>query len=254
MPFVNYNLEVVAKLIRKHQFTATFRNRIATLSHPDLIVDPAVLRGLAGEDCHGIVDRKDSVEILNWHKAHGRQSTVFDTQDYFRKAFGVEMTAFDVSEGRGGEIYVDLSNPWPDHLVGHRNKYDIVFDCISNQVFNVAQCLHNAVSLARPGGYVVHCVPVNMVNQGFWGISPTTFRDFYAEYDCKVVEHRLIVGVYDRVGEVPLDYRRMRGMPDDTMNLVVAQRVPERLPDLLRAPVMTKFKEFPDCKKPGSAP
>jgi hypothetical protein len=71
---------------------------------------------------------------------------------------------------------VDLNYPedWPE-------KYDVVIDGgTAEHCFNVGQVFANILSAVRPdGGIVVHVNPLNMMNHGFWNISPTAYADFY---------------------------------------------------------------------------
>jgi 2-polyprenyl-3-methyl-5-hydroxy-6-metoxy-1,4-benzoquinol methylase len=70
---------------------------------------------------------------------------------------------------------VDLNYPedWPE-------KYDVVIDGgTAEHCFNVGQVFANILSAVRPdGGIVVHVNPLNMMNHGFWNISPTAYADF----------------------------------------------------------------------------
>lgn len=72
----------------------------------------------------------------------------------------------------------DLNRPVPEAL---HQRFDLVYDGgTTEHCFSVAECLSNAVRLLRPGGRVIHHLPVNnWVDHGFYQLSPTLFFDFY---------------------------------------------------------------------------
>lgn len=239
MPFTHYNLPLVMKALRWSR-----GKKLATLSCPDLILRPQELRRVFGPSIDKAADRPDSAAIIGWHKAHKilDGSAVKDTWEAF-DGIGVELTAFDVFPGRGRETLHDLSTPVP---VEYHNRFDVLFDCIGNQCFDVAQVMRNCLAIVRDGGYIVHCLPVTMANQGFYDISPTLFWDFYGDNGAEVLKHRLVVGVHRDKGHVEFDpHTRLKNLPDNTMNLVLVRKnstVP------YTAPVMRKFRRYPDVK------
>jgi SAM-dependent methyltransferase len=72
----------------------------------------------------------------------------------------------------------DLNLPIADRLAG---QYSLVYDGgTMEHCFNPARVMENAVALAKPGGMVLHHVPMNnWVDHGFYQFSPTLFFDFY---------------------------------------------------------------------------
>lgn len=246
MPLVQYSVEILLDLLRNVR-KRTDRPRVLTLSCPDLIIAREKLVKL----CRGIpLDEKklkiskDSDAIRNWHKALHRVSEVVDTASFF-DAIGCEYQAVDMTAGRGCEILHNLDHPVPDGLLS--GTYDVVFDCITNQCFNVAQAMKTAWDAVSITGYCFHVIPAQMINQGFWSVSPTAYHDFYAANCGRVLRLDHIVGVYEKISSEKLDTtRRVRGALDDTMNIVVAQKI-EQVPT--RWPIMTKFQQHPTCLK-----
>ena len=217
---------------------------LATLSCPDLILKPQELRAVFGRSIDEAAERPDSDSIIGWHKAHKilAGSRVKDTWDAFA-GIGVELTAFDIFPGRGRETLHDLSTPIPTEF---HNRFDVLFDCIANQCFDMAQVMRTCLAIVREGGYIVHCLPVTMANQGFYDVSPTLFWDFYGANGAEVIEHHLVVGVQRDKGRVEFEpHTRLKNLPDNTMNLVLVRKnstVP------YTAPVMHKFRRYPDVK------
>lgn len=243
MPLVKYSLEVMKGLLNAVRKDKDRTGEVLCLSYPDLIISPKSLFELYGQRMHSIKMREDGTKSINWHKANSITTEVPDTADFFHK-LGFKMTAVDMVEGRGGEVIHDLNRPLP---VEFYDQFDLVFDCISNQCFNVAQCMASACYACRPGGYIMHVIPMQMVNQGFWNVSPTAYHDFYAANGFDIVRCEYIVGVYERKATLHLDsVRRLRNVPDDTMNLIVAEK--QDMPSEVVWPMMRKFEMYPKCQ------
>jgi hypothetical protein len=265
MPLVDYNVELVAEALKAMRHGEKFTRRVACFSTPDLICRREVLERHFGlGSTHGVPERPDSHLIVGWHKAWQvmQGEAVLDTRAFFEKQ-GYELTCFDVAEGRGGEVLHDLCEPLPAE---YRGRFDLLFDCITNQVFHVGMALRNALDCVRVGGHVVHCVPATLLNQGFYNFSPTLFGDFYRANGASVSRHDLVEGVYGLrrrwavledhdcertpwVGyeEEPVSRtKRIRALPDDVMHLVCAVKNQDQ-PSVW--PVMTKFKAYPDAKR-----
>lgn len=245
MPLVDYSLKVIANLLPMIAKDTRRTGNVLTLSYPDVVAAPQTVTDIFGKRVRNVAIREDSAQTVRWHKAAGITSEIVDTKALFA-ALGYAMTAFDVTAGRGGEILHDLSNALPTKE--HDNKYDLVFDCITNQCFNVAEAWRTMLRCCRVGGYIVSVTPVQMVNQGFWNISPTAYHDFAAANRCSI-SHRAIVGVYTAKNELTLDSMlRQREVPDDTMNVVTLQKL-EATPDVVW-PIMKKFQLYPTSHLP----
>lgn len=248
MPLVNYSIAVVRDLVVRLRQQGRQNINVLTLSHPDLVIHPDQLAKLMKGvlfDNSKLKIRADSEATIRWHKAQHRIQEVVDTASFFT-ALGCRFTAVDMVEGRGDEILHNLNEPWPASFLNGRG-FDIVFDCITNQCFNVAQAMKNAWEATAVGGYCFHVTPVAMVNQGFWNVSPTAYHDFYAANCGEIIRFEHIVGVYDKSDETVLDKtRRCRGVMDDTMNVVVARKLRDAS---VTWPIMTKFQLHPTCQK-----
>lgn len=252
MPLVEYTLHVVEDVLRRLDRDPSRLGNVLCLAHPDIVAARATVRDIFGERIDGVTNRKDTAATIRWHKAGGITQEILDTESFF-KCLGYRMRALDITEGRGGEEIHDLSFPLPpDHSAVGDN--DFVFDCISNQVFNVAQAWWTMIACCRLGGWVLSQTPVQMVNQGFWNVSPTAYYDFAEANGMQIESIQHIVGVYaerDRAALAPVI--RCRGVPDDTMNVVLMRKVEHR--DTPVWPIMTKFKKYPTCQipPPGAA-
>lgn len=245
MPFVPYNLRAVKSALQKTGHRPSGRSAMATFSCPDLIATKTDLISIFGRFPEKVERRKDADGILRWHKSRKRipDGVVYDTHSFFA-GHGVDVTSFDIFPGRDTEVVHDLCLPVPAQWHG---RFDVLFDCISNQCFDPAQVLRNALAVVRVGGVIVHCVPAQMVNQGFYDFGPTLFPDFYGDNGAEVIDQQLVVGVYEETQPriEPLSYFRMRNLPDDAMNLVTVRKLRDQP---YKSPVMRKFRKSPDCK------
>ncbi len=243
VPLVAYSLEVVRDALQRIDRDPRRLGKVLTFAHPDIIASVAQIREIFPTLPRRLKLRDDSAGSLNWHKATALTRVLVDTPWFFEQ-LGYKMTAVDIVEGRGGEEFADLSLPLPQH---YWESYDFVYDCVSNQVFDVAECMANALRACRPGGTILHTIPVQAVNQGFWNVSPAAYHDFYAANGC-TVKYRAIVGIYENKAEVILDpVVRCRGVADDTMNVVLATKGDAPTAQVIM-PAMTKFKRYPKCQ------
>lgn len=248
MPLVTYNLAVIAAVVKELDADPARVGRVLTLSCPDLVVSDVELQALFPRvDVATLPIRADGAATLRWHKHADKLPHVRDTAALFA-ALGYHMDAIDRVAGRGGEMIHDLSNPLPP---GHPAlaAYDLVFDCISNQVFNVAQAWWTMTACCRVGGYVLSVTPVTMVNQGFWNVCPAAYADF-AGANGLVAALAQHVGVYASKQTLAISRTvRARGVPDDTMTVALLRKAEHR--DTPTWPVLTKFQKYPTCHLPG---
>lgn len=241
MPLVPYSLQLVRDCLSRLKNDPASTGRVLCLSCPDVIVPPDRLVQIVGPAASALGYRPDSKGILNWHKAAGYMPGVVDTAELFA-LMGWQLTAVDVAAGRGGEILHDLCYPLPGSF---EKQFDLVFDCISNQVFDVAAAWRNMAYAVRPGGYVVSVTPVRMTNQGFWSVCPSAYAGFFKSWNDTRLEHRN--GVYGDPPTVTLDPTvRVRDVDDAVMNVLSARR-PTTDPEPA-TPMLAKFIRYPDCK------
>lgn len=101
------------------------------------------------------------------------QTTLFRLLDF-------EVTeSLDYFQDENPTHVVDLNMPLQESLHG---QYSLVYDGgTMEHCFNPPQVMMNAMALAKPGGRVIHHVPMNnWVDHGFYQFSPTLFFDFYS--------------------------------------------------------------------------
>jgi SAM-dependent methyltransferase len=99
-----------------------------------------------------------------------------------------ETYSLDISAHEGADFLVDLNdnNP-PPHLLSR-------FGAILNggtieHVFNIPHALTAITRMLRPGGVIIHVVPVhNWIDHGFYQIGPTLLFDYYAAARFDILE------------------------------------------------------------------
>lgn len=243
MPLVEYSLRAVKHALAQVDADPNRVGRVLTLAYPDVIVPRDKLVDIFGACCIRLPARPDSAKTIAWHKAEGLVTDVPDTEALF-KVLGYEMDCVDVHEARGGEILHDLSTPLPDVL---HNKYDLVFDCITHQCFNIAQAWGNMVRAVRRDGFVVSVTPAVMVNNGFWNISPTAYHDFFAANGVSTVSLSWQQGSYVGTKADLHPTGRCKAVLDSTMNVFVGRKFHDYATP--HWPIMTKFKKFPNSHR-----
>lgn len=140
---------------------------------------------------------------------------------------GSTLDAVDLVAHHGSERIADLSTP---QSLG---EYDLVLDCGTlEHCSNIAQAFINAASAVRVGGHIIHELPINMVNHGYWNVCPVWFQDFYGG-------NGFLIERLDRTLDAPFNESRTMGwpsgpfsyyyaVPEMSLTLCVAKRVEAR--------------------------
>ena len=100
----------------------------------------------------------------------------------FFKMWGLkEISVIDIDNYEGADYLIDLNSG--DVPAGLVCKYDLVIDAGTlEHCFNLPHALKIIDQLLRPGGICYHSNPANqMMDHGFYQISPTLYRDYYLQ-------------------------------------------------------------------------
>jgi hypothetical protein len=78
----------------------------------------------------------------------------------------------------------------------YHNFFNFIIDSGTlEHIFDVRSVMENIVKITKVGGYVLQFIPAqNMLNHGFYQISPTFFYDFYIVNGFKIVESYIMEG------------------------------------------------------------
>jgi SAM-dependent methyltransferase len=115
--------------------------------------------------------------------AAGRRT---DQEALFRGLGFDSVESIDFYDAEKPTHVLDLNRPVPAELHG---LYDLVYDGgTTEHCFAAAEALSNALRLAKPGGRIIHHLPVNnWIDHGFYQFSPTLFFDFYGANGCEAL-------------------------------------------------------------------
>lgn len=110
---------------------------------------------------------------------------------------GSTLDVVDLFAHHGPERILDLSE------LQNLGRYDLVLDCGTlEHCANIAHGFINAASAVAPKGHIIHELPLNMVNHGYWNISPVWFTEFYAA-------NGFVIERFDRTSDGPFNESRV---------------------------------------------
>lgn len=233
---------VGARNYLKKNCPATPPWRMLSLSWQDVIVTNAQIIGLLGPEFVDIPNHPDQTSILKWHKADAEGNRVPDWVELLKR-LDFDPTVTDLGVFRGGEEFMDLNDPLPEK---HQLEYDLVLDNCSQHCANIGQAMMNVASAVMVGGLVMHVTPLQMINQGFYSVSPCMYHDFYTQNGFTVLEHSGYYGGKTGTDTVPIaidPVKRMRLTQQDAMQLFIAVKTTG---GKLKWPTQTKFVNIPD--------
>lgn len=221
-----------------------------SLSWQDVVLNNTQIMGILGTEFVDLPNHPDQSIILKWHKADQEGNRVLDWVELLKR-LGFDPIVTDIGVFRGGEEFMDLNMPLPDQYV---DRFDLVLDNCSQHCANAGQALMNVATAVRVGGLAMHVTPLQMINQGFYSISPCLYHDFYTQNGFTVLEHSGYTGGKQGADIVPLavdPIRRMRLDKQDAMQLFIA--VKEKTQEL-KWPTQTKFINIPDSTMRDGTP
>ena len=209
------------------------------LGYPDILDSRDALCALFGEGIRGrLAGRDDAQQVAKWHGLPS--ADVVETRSLFA-ALGLQLDCIDMRPGHGVDRVVDLNEPLPNDLVG---RHAMVIDPGTiEHCFNIGQAMINVTRALAVGGFVVHVNPMTMINHGFYNLNPTFYNDFYGDNGFQVM---FMNGLAPKIrADAFFDVnpmQRIKGVPEDSVMIVIARRVAERP---LVWPVQSKYRKAP---------
>lgn len=86
-------------------------------------------------------------------------------------------------------------------------QYDLVLDFGTlEHISNIAHGFINAASAVKPNGHIIHELPLNMINHGYWNVSPVWLEDFYRH-------NGFVIERMDRTLDAPFNESRILPWP-----------------------------------------
>lgn len=239
-------LKEIAKIVRYYDELnlelEPIEKKVLCFSCPDLIISPNELTKLFNKKNWKF--RKDSPDIIEWHKCQSITNLIVDTTDFFER-IGFFPVYADLSKARSNEVIIDLNI-----TLERIDYFDLVIDNVMQHCFNIGTALLNIINHVKLGGFILHVNPITMINHGFYNLSPQFYHSFYRPEvsGFEVVGHKLASSRSDTAFKYTLEkYKRMRNIPDDFVNIVVAKRVNEV--SEIFWPLQEKWKIYPNSKR-----
>jgi hypothetical protein len=165
-----------ARLLMRASKTQSFAGSVLQLGRQDVAILESTLSSIAVE------------ENFELSKVHGtsvyRESRyagvkMMNDEYFFRRLGFTTVHSLDVSEYEGADVLHDLNIPLSSNST-HAGKYDLIFDGgTSEHVFHLPNLLENIFKMLAVDGRVIHTVPIDAFNHGFYNFSSCLFEDFY---------------------------------------------------------------------------
>lgn len=121
-------------------------------------------------------------------------------RDLFRMLGYDQVETLDFSEAERPDRIHDLNEPFPAAW-RMENRYDLVFDIgVVEHVCDIYQALKNCISLVKPGGSIMHIVPLHgWHNMVFFNFQPMYFMEVYGANGFD--QQRMFINYYPQYNE-----------------------------------------------------
>lgn len=163
-----------AKILRDLSAEHRFYGKLLTLGKQNVLVTPEQWKEL----CPGDTPPTEH---------HSRWDADFVESTHFFKSLGFDkVEALDVSRYENVKWQWNLNTRAVPSIL--RARFDMIFDGSTiEHIFHLPNVLANIHQMLRVGGRVVHMSPSNnFMDDGFYQLSPTFFRDYYRENEYKI--------------------------------------------------------------------
>jgi hypothetical protein len=184
----------------------------------------------------------DSEDIANWHKSHSFAPKIPDAHNVYARLGFSKITDVDLVKARKDEIIADLNYPLPAQITQH----SLVLDNVSQHCFNVGTAMTSIRNCVALNGYVVHVLPLTMLQQGYITISPDGLRDFYEQAGFTVKHHIAFCrNKLEHSYQVMHLNNAVRESPGDGWSQVFVARKTKKIKNP-GWPLQEKFRKFPN--------
>lgn len=156
-------IKAAARLILRERASYAYAGPVLCLGVPDIYLTPAELR--KSSSYAGDIETDASGSFVS-------------ARSFFAALGLADITSIDIPGSSIAPDHIhDLNRPLPDALAG---RFGLVVDPgTTEHVFDIRAGLSNIVHALRPGGVVVHFVPIYSYNGGYFSINPNVLHDFY---------------------------------------------------------------------------
>ena len=196
---------------------------VLSFSYQDLLLSDEEWFEILGNLSEKIEYRNDSESILRWHKCASFVKNIPDTHGVYKLLGFSKIVDADLVKARSNEVIVDLNYPLPKSF----GQFDLVIDNVSQHCFNIGMAIKSVASCVKPFGWVLHVLPMTMINQGYFCVSPCALQDFYKSRGFSVIKHAAYhfdkSGVHTKFDIVPSG--RMEVPKDNCFQIFLAQQI-----------------------------
>ncbi|EFH13715.1 hypothetical protein [Teichococcus cervicalis] len=172
-------LQALAQLTAHLATLPGLPRRIGFLGYPDLVYTPRELAAVLGEAALPRLRMRPNAERLRALHGAGAECLVPAADSLLEQLSPHGFTAeyLDFQDYTGEETILDLNRPLPPGFAG---RYALLVDGGTlEHVFDIALAFSNCAAMVAVGGYVLHSLPLNAFNHGFWNINPTALVEFH---------------------------------------------------------------------------
>ena len=163
---------LLMRICKQHAFDGA----VLQLGRQDVAISEEEMQSIANEEGFNLQVVKE-YRIYRESRFNGLR--MMDDRYFFRRLGFSMVHSLDISDYEGADILHDLNLPLSS---GSNNigMYNLIFDGgTMEHVFHVPNLLQNVFKLLAVNGRIVHSVPVDLFNHGFYNFSSCLFEDFY---------------------------------------------------------------------------
>lgn len=111
--------------------------------------------------------------------------TIRNQSDLFKALGFKKILSIDFSSYEGAEIILDLNEPIDKKF---NNTADIVFDSgTSEHIFDQKTHFNNLFNLVKKNGFIIHILPVDLIDHGFYNFNKELFDNLYLANNFKPI-------------------------------------------------------------------
>lgn len=215
--------------------------RIGFLGYPDLVYAPQDLAAVLGEAALPRLCMRPNAERLR--SLHGAApDCLVPTVESLLAALSPRPLAveyLDFQDYTGQETILDLNRPLPP---GFAERYALLVDGGTlEHVFDIAQAFGNCAAMVALGGYVLHSLPLNAFNHGFWNVNPTALVEFHEANGFETTLLKLNRWHAREVVEAPAFERFRMGHGEETNVFYIARRAERQV--VPHYPIQRRYRE-----------
>jgi len=173
-------------LLIKEAKREPFSGKVLQIGRQEIWCDEQYLNFIGEKE--SFVFNNISYASYDYIKSKFRPIECIDDTYFFKKIGFDEVYSLDCSDFEGANYIFDLNEyPVPEKL---RDSFDVIIDVGTiEHIFHLPNTLNNIFDMLKVGGRVIHYVPVDMIEHGFYNFSTYFFNDFYTHNNFKTIEH-----------------------------------------------------------------